>query len=163
MKDKIIITRVFSAPRERLWECWTNPTLIKEWWGPKDFTAPSIKTDFRVGGKYVYCMHGPKGSEFDRDMYSAGVYQEIIPGEKIVATDYFSDEEGNKVSPVSEGMGPDMPDEMKVELTFEALNSKQSRLEIIYSPADEAELQTMKKSGMEDGWNQSLDKLAACL
>ncbi len=75
----ITIERIFNAPVEKVWKAWTTPEMVKKWWGPKDFTAPSIKIDFREGGKYVYDMRGPKGSEFDRDMYSAGVYKEIVP------------------------------------------------------------------------------------
>lgn len=75
MEDKktIIIERIFDNPREAVWQAWITPKMVKKWWGPKDFTAPFAKIDFRVGGKYVYAMHGPAGSEWDRDMYSAGV------------------------------------------------------------------------------------------
>ncbi len=73
--DKIIITRIFDAPRDLVWKAWTTPELVKEWWGPKDFTAPSIQMDFRVGGKYLFCMHGPKGTEFDKDFWSAGRFK----------------------------------------------------------------------------------------
>jgi len=59
-------------------------------------------------------MHGPKGSEFDKDMYSAGVYKEIIPLKKIVISDYFSDANGNKIDPKSAGMSPDFPDDLNV-------------------------------------------------
>src|SRR5437879_13910376 len=101
MDDKqIVIERVFDAPREKVWEAWTTPEMVKKWWGPEGFTAPSIKIDLKVGGKYIYCMHGPVGSEWDKDMYSAGEFKEIVPNEKIVTTDYFSDEHGNKMNPV---------------------------------------------------------------
>ncbi len=77
MSDKkgIVIERIFDAPRELVWRAWTDEEMTKKWWGPKDFTAPSIKIDLKVGGKYVFCMRGPKGSEWDKDMYSAGVYK----------------------------------------------------------------------------------------
>ena len=62
----IVITRLFEAPRERVWKAWTEPELVKRWWGPEGFTAPSIKIDLKVGGKYVFAMHGPPGSEWTR-------------------------------------------------------------------------------------------------
>ena len=58
-KDELTITRIFDAPRELAWKAWTEPERLKKWWGPKYFTAPVIKNDLRVGGKYLYCMRAP--------------------------------------------------------------------------------------------------------
>lgn len=159
--DGIIITKTFNAALTKVWQAWTDPKKVKKWWGPKGFSAPSIKIDLQVGGKYIFCMHGPKGSEWDKDMYSAGKYLEIIPMEKLVITDYFSDQDGNKVAPTQEGMDANMPDEMKVEVTFKKINDKQTTLTIFYPrPKSDAAFEAMKKSGMNDGWLSSLDKLA---
>ena len=166
MADKkgITIERVFDAPREMVWRAWTEPEMAKRWWGPKDFTAPSIKIDLRVGGKYIFCMHGPKGSEFDKDLYSAGVYKEIVPMKKLVVSDYFSDAEGNKIDPAVYGMNTDMPEEMDVVVTFEEAGGGKTKLTIEYPrPESEKKFQAMLKSGMEEGWNSSLDKLAQSL
>src|SRR3989344_6293616 len=95
----IKITRILNAPREAVWKAWTEPELMKKWWGPKDFTAPHIKNDLKVGGKYHYCMRGPAGSDWDKEMWSGGTYKEVIPMEKIGATDHFEDDKGNKISP----------------------------------------------------------------
>lgn len=160
---QIIISRVFDAPREMVWKAWIDPEMVKKWWGPKDFTAPSIKVDFRVGGKYIYCMHGPAGSEWDKDMYSAGEYKEIVPMEKLVVSDYFSDEEGNQVDPTTMGMPQDFPKEMDVTVTFEAIEDGKTKLSIIYTPASDTQREAMLKTGMEEGWNSSLDKLAEAL
>ncbi len=160
----IVIERVFDAPRELVWKAWTDEEMAKKWWGPKDFTAPSIKIDLRVGGKYIFCMHGPKGSEYDKDLFSAGVYKEIVPNEKLVVTDYFSDENGNMVDPAVYGMKSDMPREMIVTVRFEDMGDNKTKLVIEYpKPESEAQFEAMKKSGMEVGWNQSLDKLAGAL
>ncbi|MCR4324754.1 MAG: SRPBCC domain-containing protein [Candidatus Curtissbacteria bacterium] len=156
----IVIERVFDAPREAVWKAWTDPEMIKQWWGPEGFTAPSIKVDLRVGGKNIYAMHGPAGSEWDRDMYSAGVIKELVPNEKIVTSDYFSDEEGNKVKPASEGQDANFPDEMDVVITFEDAGEGKTKLTISYpKPENEEQFQAMLKSGMEEGWGTSLDKL----
>jgi uncharacterized protein YndB with AHSA1/START domain len=160
----IEITRVFDAPRELVWKAWTEPEMIKKWWGPEGFTAPSIKIDLRVGGKYVYAMQGPKGSEWDKVMYSAGVYKEIVPQEKIVVTDFFSDEEGNKIAPSKEGQSADFPDEMQVTVLFEEVEDGKTKLSVNYPrPESEAAFQAMLKSGMQEGWGSSLDKLAESL
>jgi uncharacterized protein YndB with AHSA1/START domain len=166
MKDKkgITIERVFDAPREMVWRAWTKPEMVKRWWGPKDFTAPTIKIDLRVGGKYIFCMHGPEGSEFDKDLYSAEVYKEIVPMEKLVVSDYFSDAEGNKIDPTVHGMNTDWPKELDVVVTFEEAKGGKTKLTIEYPrPNSEEQFQAMLKSGMEEGWNSSLDKLAQSL
>ncbi|SRR5260221_5024113 len=159
---QIVIERIFDAPVEKVWDAWTNPEMVKKWWGPKDFTAPSVEIDFRVGGKYVYAMHGPAGSEWDKDMYSAGEYKEIVPMERIVVTDYFSDEHGNKMSAQEQGLPEGMPSEMTVVVTFEKMDGK-TKLSIIYTPESVAQYDAMIKSGMQEGWSTSLDKMAEAI
>ena len=164
MLQPITISRVFNAPKEMVWKAWTDPEMVKKWWGPKNFTAPSAKVDLRVGGKYTFAMQGPAGSEWDRVMYSSGVFKEIVPMEKIVTTDYFSDKDGNKIQPSEEGQDPTFPNEMTVTITFEQLEENKTKLSIMYAaPQTEAQMEAMLKSGMDAGWNESLDKLEAAL
>ncbi len=165
MDDKgITIERVFNAPKELVYKAWTNEELAKMWWGPEGFTAPSIKMDLRVGGKYVFAIHGPEGSEWDKDMYSAGVYKEIVPNEKLVVTDYFSDEQGNVMEPAEQGQDPNFPKEMTVTVLFEDIEEGKSKLSIIYDrPESEEQFQAMLKSGMKEGWNSSLNKMEKAL
>lgn len=157
-KPALVITRVFDAPRELVWKAWTEPDRIARWWGPKDFTAPTIKIDFRVGGKYLYCMHGPAGSPFDKDMWSTGVFEEIVPLQRIVATDSFADEQGNVVPASHYGMPGEFPLEMRLTVTFEDENGR-TKLTIVHEglPAGE------HTEGARSGWSTSLDKLAASL
>jgi uncharacterized protein YndB with AHSA1/START domain len=98
--ERMVVTRVFDAPRELVWKAWTDPKYVMQWWGPKGFTAPVCKMDFRVGGKFLYCMRTPDGQEF----WNGGEYHEIVPHEKIVSSMYFSDSEGNKVEPAQLGI-----------------------------------------------------------
>jgi uncharacterized protein YndB with AHSA1/START domain len=151
--NELLITRVFDAPLDKVWKAWTDPDEIKKWWGPAQFTAPSIENDFRVGGKYLYSMQGPDGQEY----WSTGVYREIVPMERIVVTDSFADENGNVVPASHYGM-TDFPMETEITVTFADLDGK-------------TEL-TLKHSGMpagemgeqaEAGWNQSLDKFAEAI
>jgi uncharacterized protein YndB with AHSA1/START domain len=157
-QQALVIERVFDAPRELVWKAWTDPELIKQWHGPKDFTAPTIESDLRVGGKYLYCMRGPAGSDFDRDFWSTGVYREIVEPERIVATDSFADEHGNVVPASHYGMEGDMPLEMLVTVTFEDLGGK-TKLTLTHAGLPAGEQQT----GASQGWNESLDKLAALI
>lgn len=156
-ENGVTITRVFDAPVEKVWAAWTDPEQIEKWWGPKDFTAPHIQTDFRVGGKYLYAMHGPAGTEFDRDMWSTGTYQEIIPLKKIVYTDSFADAKGNAVSPETYGMRG-LSDVMHVTVEFKPIeggSKTELKLTHVGAPAGSEHARNM-----EAGWNESLDKLA---
>src|SRR6201989_3016181 len=92
-KGRMTITRVFDAPRALVWKAGTDPKHVRLGWGPRGFTAPVCKMDFRVGGKFLCCMRSPDGQEF----WNAGEYHEIVPYEKIVSSMYFSAANGNKV------------------------------------------------------------------
>lgn len=154
----INITRIFNAPRAQVWKAWTDPAQVSKWWGPKDFTGRVGHIELKVGGTFLYCMHGPAGSPFDTDMWSGGKYLEVIPMEKIVCTDYFADAKGNKVSPKDFGMPGEWPEEMMVTVTFEDAGPGKTKLTLLHTghPAEMAKDATM-------GWNQSLDKFEAVL
>src|SRR3981081_2740246 len=98
--ERMVVTRVFDAPRELVWKAWTDPKYVMQWWGPKGFTAPVCQMDFRVGGKSLLCMRTPDGQE----CWNAVEYHEIVLHEKIVSSMYFSDSEGNKVEPAQLGI-----------------------------------------------------------
>ncbi len=153
----ITITRTFDAPRERVWEAFTNPDEVKKWWGPEGFSAPSAKSDLRVGGTFVYAMKGPPGSEWDKTNYSGGEYLEIVPNEKLVVTDNFTDEQGNKIDPATIGMPGEWGD-MKVTVTFEDAGEGKTKLTLVHEghPAEMAK-------DAESGWSSSLDKFAKIL
>ncbi len=54
--QRMVVTRVFDAPRELVWKAWTDPQYVMQWWGPKGFTAPICQMDFRVGETSL--LHG---------------------------------------------------------------------------------------------------------
>lgn len=92
-QPEIVIERVFDGPPALVWKTWTDPEHVMRWWGPKGFTSPVCKADFRVGGSYLYCMRSPQGKDF----WTTGVYLEIVEPVRIVYTDCFSDADGNLV------------------------------------------------------------------
>lgn len=154
--NSLTIVRVFNAPRERVWKAWTDPEEIKRWWGPKDFTAPYARIDFRVGGKYLLAMRSPDGKDF----WSTGTYKEIIPMEQIVVTDSFADENGNVVSATYYGMDANMPLEMTLSMKFEDQDGK-TKFTLHY--AELGRMSSDDRKNMEQGWNESFDKLEAAL
>ena len=153
----LVIERIFDAPRELVWKAWTEPERVMRWWGPKEFTSPAAQIDFRVGGKYLFAMRSP-GFQEGRDLWSTGVYREIVPLERIVRTDSFADEKGNVVPATYYGMNADMPLEMLVTVTFEEHEGKTKlTLHHVGIPAG------ADREGANQGWSESLDKLAEYL
>jgi len=153
--DGLYISRVFDAPRELVFKAWSDPELAKKWWGPRAYSAPVAKMDFRVGGKYLLCMRGPHPSGGEGDLYSCGVYKEIIPGERIVCTDSFADEHGNIVDSSHYGM-PGFPEAVTVIVTFEDYRGK-TRMTLRQG------MPAFMKEGANQGWNESFDKLVEAL
>jgi uncharacterized protein YndB with AHSA1/START domain len=155
IENELVITRIFNAPRELVWEAWTKPEHVMRWHGPKIFTCPSAKIDFRVGGKYLFCMRSDTGPEiWQKGLWSTGVYKEIVPFEKIVCTDCFADENGNVVPATYYGMADDIPLEMLVTLTFEDLQGK-TKMTLRHRGLPVGEM----SEGADQGWNESFDKL----
>ena len=150
----LVIERVFDAPREQVWKAWTEPELAMQWWGPKGYTTPVCKIDFRVGGKFLNCMRGPDGV----DIWSTGVYREIVELERIVCTDSFADEHGNVVPATNYGM-PEMPLEMMFTVTFEDAGNGKTKLTIKHEGLPVGDM----LSGANEGWNQLFEKLAEYL
>jgi uncharacterized protein YndB with AHSA1/START domain len=63
----ITITREVNAPRERVWQAFTDPEQVVQWWGPDGFTNTLKEMDVRPGGKWVHIMHGPDGTDYPND------------------------------------------------------------------------------------------------
>jgi uncharacterized protein YndB with AHSA1/START domain len=149
-EQEIVITRIFDAPRDLVFKAWTEPERVKRWWGPKSFTTPVCKIDLRTGGVLFYCMRSPDG----KDYWGRGVFKEIVKPERIVCTDTFADEKGNKVSPRQYGMSPDWPDEAIITVTFEEHGGRTSFMlqHGPFKPGDERDM-------CHQGWSESLDKL----
>lgn len=76
------LERVLPARRQLVFAACTEPELLAEWWGPRDFTAPSIELDLRVGGRYRIAMQPPEGELF----YLTGEFREIDPLNRLAYT-----------------------------------------------------------------------------
>lgn len=150
--ERMVVTRVFDAPRELVWKAWTDPKYVMQWWGPNGFTSPVCEIDFRVGGKFRCCMKAPDGQEF----WNGGEYHEIIPHEKIVYSMYFADANGNKVDAESYGIEHDAIPDAHDEVIFEDFGEGQTKLTLIGNET----MESARNSGQLEGWNQILDKVA---
>ncbi len=156
----LTIKRIFDAPRELVWKAWSDPELYKKWWGPKIFTCPVVNIDFRVGGKFLGCMLGMEGDFKGKEFWSTGTYKEIIPMEKIVVSDSFSDEKGNIVPSTHYGM-EGMPLEMQVTVMFEEMPDGKTKMTLKHEGIKD--INPKDKAGMDQGWNESFDKMASSL
>ncbi|MEH1897358.1 MAG: SRPBCC domain-containing protein [Nostoc sp.] len=144
---EIVITRVFNAPRELVFQAWTDAKHVAQWWGPKGFTTQVTELDFRPGGKWRYVMIGPDGTEYP----VKGVFREIVPFERIVTSDEF-DEGFEKV------VNADLPKGIVVTAVFEDLggNTKLT-LRIMHESAEER--RKHEEMGVIAGWNSTFDCL----
>jgi len=151
-QERMTITRVFDAPRELVWKAWTDPQYVMQWWGPKGFSCPTCKIDFRVGGKFLISMKSPDGQEF----YNGGEYHEIVPHEKIVSSMYFADADGNKVEAAELGIEHEAIEDANDVTLFEDLGNGQTKLTFIGNET----MERSKESGQVEGWNEILEKVA---
>jgi uncharacterized protein YndB with AHSA1/START domain len=151
--ERMVVTRVFDAPRELVWKAWTDPKYVMQWWGPKGFTSPRCEIDFRVGGKFLFCMRTPDGQEG----YNAGEYHEIVPHEKIVSSMYFSDSKGNKIDPAELGIEHEAIEDAHDVVLFEDLGDGRTKLTFIGNDT----MRDAIESGQLEGWAEQLEKVAA--
>ncbi len=155
-EDSLVITRVFDAPRELVWKAWTDPERTKRWFGPRGFTTPVYKMDLRVGGKYHSAMRSPDGQDF----WSTGVFREIVEPERLVMSDSFADEKGNKVPASYYGMSPDWSGESLITVTFEEVEGK---TKMTLEGSGFSGMSATDRDNARQGWSQSFDKLAEYL
>ena len=76
----IVSARTFDAPRERVFEAFSDPARLARWWGPKGFTNTFEEFDLRPGGRWRFLMHGPGGADFPNE----SVFVEVVRPERIV-------------------------------------------------------------------------------
>jgi uncharacterized protein YndB with AHSA1/START domain len=142
---EIVMTRVFDAPRNLVFDALTKPELIRQWLlGPPGWTMPVCEIDLRVGGRYRYVWRHTSGNE----MGMGGVYREIVAPERIVATEKFDD----SWYP-GEGVGTILLDEQagKTTLTQTLLYESRAARDLVV------------KSPMEGGVTMSYNRLAELL
>lgn len=85
------LKQVFPAPVERVWDAWTKPENVRQWYAPGAYTIPEIEMDVRRGGRYRILMHNP---ETDVRQTLIGTYKEVTPGKRLVYTWQWRTKEG---------------------------------------------------------------------
>jgi len=141
---EIVITRVFDAPRDLVFRAWTDAEHLARWWGPKGFTNPVCQIDARPGGAWRIVMRAPNGADYP----GQGVYQEVVRPEKLVFTNDAVDAAG---SPLMKGL---------TTVTFDEEGAK-TKMTLRTRATAMVDFARAYLAGMEAGWTQSVDKLAA--
>lgn len=146
-KREFVIERVFDAPRELVFRAWTDPQQVAVWWGPHHFTNPRCEVDARPGGSIHIDMRGPDGAVHPMK----GEFLEVEePSRLVFVSSAIEDEEGNFALTV------------RTTVTFADLEGKTQL--IMHAEVLKAEDEARwALDGMEEGWNQSLQKLAGFL
>ena len=140
---EILMTRVFDAPRRLVFQAWTNPEHVPHWMlGPKGWTMPVCEIDPRPGGAWHFVWRHSDSTE----MEMRGVYREITPPERLVST---------------ESWGGKWPETLNTLILSEK-DGKTTIAQTVLYPSKEARDEALK-TGMNEGVNQSFDRLAEYL
>ena len=139
---EIIITRVVDAPRELVWDAWTDPKKVVNWWGPRGFSTTIHEMDVRVGGVWSHTMRGPDGTEYP----NKSVFREVVKPERIV----YSHGGGKK---------GDQGASFLATWTFEAVGNKTKITMHSIFPTAEMREHVVKTYRAIEGGNQTLDRL----
>jgi uncharacterized protein YndB with AHSA1/START domain len=97
--NELSITRHIAAPRAAVWRCWTQPGLLMQWYCPRPWRVVKADIDLRPGGRADITMQGPEGDAVDH----TGCYLEVVPMERIVFTDAFTEGFAPKPDPFMVG------------------------------------------------------------
>ena len=139
---QLTATRVYDAPRERVFEAWTQREHIEQWWGPRGFTTTTKSMDVRPGGQWRFVMHGPDG----RDYPNRITFTEVLPPQRLA---YQHDGEGDHQSV-----------NFEVTVTFTDLGHERTRLDMVMLfPSADAKDFTVREYGADEGLTQTLQRL----
>ena len=149
-ETELVIARTFNAPRKLVWQAWTDPTHVMQWWGPNGFSNFSCKSDLRVGGAFHLNMCAPDGNIYP----CTGIYREVAEPERIVY-DSVADE--------SHPCGAGLPPRSQVTITFVEHADNKTTLTLHTRFETAARREAANQAGFSVSWGQALGRLAATL
>jgi uncharacterized protein YndB with AHSA1/START domain len=157
---KFIITRTLNAPRDIVWNAWTDQEQLQKWFGPKGWPIFYAKLDLSVGGIYHYGLKVPNGEE----MWGKWVFKEIEKPSRLVWGLYFSDSTGEKIT--RHPLSPTWPLEMQTTVLFEEDNGKTKVTlisEAFNTTEEERQAWEDGMKGMNIGWGGTFEQLETFL
>lgn len=157
--EVFVITRTLDAPRERVWQAWTEREHLMRWWGPKGVTIGTCDMDLRVGGTFLYSMRSADGME----MWGKWTFLEIVEPERLTVMTAFSNAEGGITrAPFFD----DWPLQTRSTMSFGAQGGKTVvtiRWEAFEATEAERARFTSHFDSMRGGWGGTFDQLAEYL
>lgn len=141
---ELVLTRLIDAPREKVFQAWTDPTLLLQWFTPKPWQTVRAEVDVRPGGASLIVMRGPDGTEFP----NRGVYLEVVSNERLVFTDAYTEAWMPSEKPFMTGV-----------LTFEDEGGK-TRYTARVLHWTVADREAHEKMGFHEGWGKATEQLA---
>jgi uncharacterized protein YndB with AHSA1/START domain len=140
MERELVITRRFNAPRQRVFEAWTDPRQATSWWGPRDHPVTYVEMDARPGGAWRACLTSTENGE---ELWQGGVIREIHAPDRLSFTFAWDGEQAGSPG-----------HEMVVTVILEE-DGDGTLMTFRQSPFDSAE----DRDGHEGGWSSSFDRL----
>ncbi len=139
---EIVLSRVISAPRELVFEAFTQVRHLSRWWGPEGFSTTTRSFEFRVGGAWDFVMHGPDGTDYQEWI----TWREIVPPERIE---------------LRHGESRDDPNAFESVLAFEPAGDETRIVMRTVFPTKELRDEAVEKYHAIEGGEQTLRNLAA--
>jgi len=141
--NDVNVTRTFEAPRDLVFDAFTDPRHLAQWWGPHHFTNPRCEFDARAGGAIHIDMRGPDGTVYPME----GEVKEVLRPERLVFTTTPLDDKGNALF------------EVLITATFAERGGKTTVSVNAHVVRIEAAVAEQMLAGMQEGWTQSLERL----
>ena len=141
--NEIRITRIYDAPLHAVWDAWTDPDQVAQWWGPRGFSLTTHHKDLRPGGSWTYTMHGPDRADYPNKTY----YLEVEKYSKLV---------------YDHGGNDDRPPLFRVTVLFSEIKGKTKMDMSMTLPTPEAAEETrrfIKKAGGDSTWDRLAEYL----
>ena len=150
----LVLERTVPVAPERVWEAWTEPELLKQWFTPAPWKTVDVDIDVRPGGRCVTTMESPEGEQFP----NAGCYLEVRPNELLVFTSVMTED----FRPVTPANGAeDLPFTARIEIT--PADDGGTHYRAVAMHADEEAAGRHREMGFADGWGAALDQLVALM
>ncbi len=139
--NEIYLTRVYDAPVSMVWDAWTDPEQVKQWWGPRGFTITTKSKDLRPGGQWVYTMHGPDGVDWP----NITTYHEVITHSRLV---------------YDHGASENNPPLFQVTVEFTEVKGNKTKMEMTMAFENAERAKEIGKFIKQAGGNSTWDRLA---
>ncbi|MCF0041319.1 SRPBCC family protein [Dyadobacter fanqingshengii] len=153
-KEDLLITHLFDARPELVFNAWTDPAQLKHWYAPDGCTIEFKSIEVKVGGAFHSCIHDPVHGE----CWIKGFYHEVAFPEKLVYTMTLTNEQGDAVSSDQAGKPGDWPKDIVTTVTFVAVGEKTEMT--LHQTVSEQEA---KKTGAYQSWFSMFDRLSTVL